>query len=95
MAGPERQSVLFKLVNALAQQLRGVFVLYYRHLLGLMTSHLASTSRGKRKRSHTHKPSSAEAYAGPDAPSLRLQVHQLALLHRHLTPGYLRHFATS
>jgi len=74
VAGPERQIVLFKLVNALAEQLRAVFVPYFRHLLGLVTTHLASSSGGKRKREHVPKPSSAEAYAGPDAPFLRLQV---------------------
>ncbi len=75
VAGPERQIVLFKLVNALAQQLRGVFVPYYRHLLTLMTSHLAgSGGSGKRKRSRTSGPPAAQAYAGPDAPFLRFQA---------------------
>jgi len=76
--GPERQIVLFKLVNALAEQLRGVFVPYYRHLLDLMLVNLGGSrssnlsSGGKRKRGRAAGPSSV--YAGPDAPFLRLQA---------------------
>ena len=73
--GPERQIVLFKVVSALAEQLRGVFVPYYKHLLDLSVAHLGGAlekgTPGKKKK---QKLATGSEYGGPDAGLLRLQV---------------------
>ena len=78
--GADRQIVLFKLVNALANQLRGVFAPYYKTLAELMVGHLGGSrvtvsGISKKKRSITR---ALSEYDGPDAPFLRYQARLLA-----------------
>lgn len=73
--GPERQIALFKVVNGLADSLRGVFVPYYRHLVDLAASHLAggkSDSSSKKKKRRISLISES-----PDATLLRHEVRAL------------------
>ena len=66
--------MLFKLTNAIADQLRGVFTPYFKPLANLMVGHLGGTRAsvsGKRKRRAT---SALAEYDGPDGPFLRLQA---------------------
>ena len=80
-AGADRQIVLFKLVNALADQLRGVFAPYYKSLADLMVGHLGGSKHsGKRKRSVTK---ALPEYDGPDAPFLRYQARSLKDSEQH------------
>ena len=76
ISGADRQIVLFKLVNALADQLRGVFAPYYKTLAELMVGHLGGSKAtvsgvAKKKRRMTE---ALSEYDGPDAPFLRYQA---------------------
>lgn len=75
--GPERQVALFKAVNALADQLRGVFVPYFRNLLNLSVDHLGGsrsmeTAAGTRKK----RKSAGSGIEGPVGLLLKFEVRE-------------------